>query len=202
MEFLVTMTTHVPDGTDAPTVESIRAGEAVRSRELAARGQLLRLWRPPPERGEWRTLGLFAAENPDKLEETLASMPLRIWRHDEVTPLLRHPNDTPVPPARNGTREFFTEFTLMIPDGEDPQLVADARRGEADATWRFAEEGTLVRLWALDEQRALGLWQTDDDSRLQKVLAALPLARWLTVEIVPLSEHPSDPASGAGRSDR
>ena len=35
--------------------------EAARSRELAVQGHLLRLWRPPLQPGEWRTLGLFAA---------------------------------------------------------------------------------------------------------------------------------------------
>jgi muconolactone delta-isomerase len=93
MEFLVTMTTHVPDGTSVETVDAIRTREAARSRELAAQGHLLRLWRPPLEPGEWRTLGLFSADDRDQLEEVLASMPLRVWRTDEVTPLSPHPND-------------------------------------------------------------------------------------------------------------
>ena len=61
MEYLVTMTTHVPDGTSEAAVQDMRTREAARSRELAAQGQLLRLWRPPLQPGEWRTLGLFAA---------------------------------------------------------------------------------------------------------------------------------------------
>ena len=36
MEYLITMTTHVPDGTSEDTVEDIRTREAARSRELAA----------------------------------------------------------------------------------------------------------------------------------------------------------------------
>ena len=36
MEYLVTMTTHVPDGTPAEAVDDVRAREAARSRELAA----------------------------------------------------------------------------------------------------------------------------------------------------------------------
>ena len=93
MEFLVTMTTHVPDGTPAAEVDRVRAREAARSRELAAQGHLLRLWRPPLQPGEWRTLGLFAADDGAQLEEVLASMPLQVWRTDEVTPLSPHPND-------------------------------------------------------------------------------------------------------------
>jgi muconolactone delta-isomerase len=93
VEFLVTMTTHVPDGTPEKTVDDIRVREAARSRELAAQGHLLRLWRPPLGPGEWRTLGLFAAADAQQLEEVLASMPLRVWRSDQVTPLSPHPND-------------------------------------------------------------------------------------------------------------
>jgi muconolactone D-isomerase len=92
-EYLVTMTTHVPDGTLQEAVDEIRTREAARSRELAAEGHLLRLWRPPLKPGEWRTLGLFAAADAGQLEEVLASMPLRVWRTDEILPLSPHPND-------------------------------------------------------------------------------------------------------------
>jgi muconolactone D-isomerase len=93
MEYLVNMTTHVPEGTPQAAVDDIRAREAARSAELAAQGHLLRLWRPPLRPGEWRSIGLFAAGDDDQLEKVLASMPLRVWRTDEVTPLSPHPND-------------------------------------------------------------------------------------------------------------
>ena len=93
MEYLVSMTTHVPEGTSDQAVEDVRGREAARSRELAAQGHLLRLWRPPLGPGEWRTLGLFAATDDGQLEQILASMPLRVWRTDEVTPLSPHPSD-------------------------------------------------------------------------------------------------------------
>jgi muconolactone D-isomerase len=93
MEYLVVMTTHVPDGTPDEAVEDIRTREAARSRELAHDGHLVRLWRPPLQPGEWRTLGLFAADDNAELETVLASMPLHIWRTDEITPLSAHPND-------------------------------------------------------------------------------------------------------------
>jgi muconolactone delta-isomerase len=93
MEFLVTMTTHVPDGTPEEEVDRIRTLEAAHSSELAAQRNLLRLWRPPLQPGEWRTLGLFAADDAEQLQSVLASMPLHIWRTDQVTPLAPHPND-------------------------------------------------------------------------------------------------------------
>src|SRR5689334_1580953 len=76
MEFLVDMVTTVPDGTTDAEVDAIRTREAARSRELAAQGNLLRLWRPPLDAGEWRTWGLFQAADATELESVLSAMPL------------------------------------------------------------------------------------------------------------------------------
>jgi muconolactone D-isomerase len=95
MEYLVDMTTTVPEGTSQEAIEDLRTREAARSKQLADQGYLLRLWRPPLQPGEWRTLGLFAADGPAQLEEVLSSMPLRVWRTDHVTPLSPHPSDPP-----------------------------------------------------------------------------------------------------------
>jgi muconolactone D-isomerase len=99
MEFLVDMVTTVPAGTSDDEVADMRAREAENSRRLAAEGSLVRLWRPPLAPGEWRSWGLFSAKDADDLEKVLATMPLRVWRHDTVTPLTPHPND-PGPKAR------------------------------------------------------------------------------------------------------
>jgi muconolactone delta-isomerase len=93
MEFLVDMVTTVPEGTSEDEVNEVRAREAANSARLAEQGHVLRLWRPPLAPGEWRTWGLFRAEDAEQLEEVLATMPLRIWRHDTVTPLSPHPSD-------------------------------------------------------------------------------------------------------------
>ncbi len=93
MEFLVDMVTTVPEGTTDAEVSALRIREAARSRELAEQGHLLRLWRPPLDAGEWRSWGLFQAADTTELESVLSSMPLRVWRHDTVTPLTAHPSD-------------------------------------------------------------------------------------------------------------
>jgi muconolactone delta-isomerase len=196
MEYLVTMTTHVPDGTPEQAVDDIRAREAARSRELAAQGNLLRLWRPPLQPGEWRTFGLFAADDDGQLEEVLASMPLRVWRSDEVTPLRHHPND-----PGSGTRvtgeaaEFLTTFTPAIPVGTHDQAVVDARAREAVRAHELAEQAHLERLWELPgEGCVLGLWRAADPAEMQAITESLPLDPFMTTEITPLSRHPSDPA--------
>ncbi|MFC1413530.1 muconolactone Delta-isomerase family protein [Streptacidiphilus sp. N1-12] len=90
-EFLVEITTHVPEGTDPAEVDRRRAAEAVRARELAATGQLARLWRPV---GELRSIGLWrAADEAELHEKVLGTLPLRPWMTLVVTPVESHPND-------------------------------------------------------------------------------------------------------------
>ena len=197
MEYLVSMTTHVPNGTPDEAVEDVRAREAAHSRELATQGYLLRLWRPPLQPGEWRSLGLFAADDGDQLEEVLASMPLRVWRTDEVTPLSLHPND-PALAAKGrveGATEFLTTFTVSIPDGTSAQAVEDAETAEAQRAKELAGQGHLERLWMLPGTGgALGLWRARDGDQMQAIVKSLPLDRWMTTQTTPLTSHPNDPA--------
>ena len=197
MEYLVTMTTHVPDGTAEHAVADVRAREATHSRQLARQGHLLRLWRPPLGPGEWRTLGLFAAAGDGELEKVLTSMPLRVWRTDEVTPLAPHPND-PAPPPAPGPPEFLTTFTLTIPEGTPGPAVDDTIAREAQSARELAGQGHLLRLWRLPPggPSALGLWRARDAAEMQAILESLPLYPWMTVQITPLTGHPSDPPQG------
>ncbi len=201
MEYLVTMTTHVPDGTPKSDVDDVVAREDAHSRELAADGYLLRLWRPPLQPGEWRSFGLFSAGDDGELERILASMPLRVWRTDQVTPLAHHAND-PGPgdghELRPGATEFFTTFTITIPADIPSQAVADAEAGEAARTHELADQGYLERLWVLPGQgRNLGLWRAQDSKEMQGIVDSLPLDPWMATDITPLTSHPSDPARAA-----
>ncbi len=144
MEYLVTMTTQVPAGTSEAEVDDVKAREAAHSRELATDGRLLRLWRPPLQPGEWRTLGMFDAADRTELEAVLRSMPLRVWRTDDIVPLRPHSNDpgreaarpqSPAPPE--GSSEFFTTFTATVPPDAPSQLVDEAN----------AKEATRARNW-------------------------------------------------------
>jgi len=210
MEYLVTMTTHVPDGTPSEEVDDVRAREAANTRELAARGQVLRLWRPPLAPGEWRTLGLFAAADRAELDRVLASMPLRVWRSDEVKELTPHPNDppsaasSPLPPgtAAAGT-EFFVKFTPDVPAGTPAEDVEEAAAREADRAAELARQGHLIRLWVLPAEQgvspALGLWRADGEDQMQAILASLPQIKYLATQVTPLTPHPSDPAAPGSR---
>ncbi|MBF9070721.1 muconolactone Delta-isomerase family protein [Streptacidiphilus fuscans] len=98
-EFLVEITTTVPEGTSPSELDQRHAAEAVRARELAATGHLARLWRPV---GESRSIGIWRADDEDELhEKVLGTLPLHAWMTATVTPLEPHPND---PGGTAGTR--------------------------------------------------------------------------------------------------
>src|SRR4051794_3723280 len=96
-EFLVEIVTTIPEGTSQEEVDRRRAAEAVRARELAAAGNLARLWRPV---GERRSIGVWLAADEGELhEKVLGTLPLHPWMSFTVTPLEPHPND----PAKGGS---------------------------------------------------------------------------------------------------
>ncbi|MFC9434038.1 muconolactone Delta-isomerase family protein [Nocardia sp. NPDC057030] len=96
-EFLVEITTTIPEGTDPLVVDERRAAEKARAQELAATGHLYRLWRPV---GELRSIGIWrAADQSDLQVNVLDTLPLRPWMTLTITALQPHPNDPGVPEA-------------------------------------------------------------------------------------------------------
>ncbi|HSR23653.1 MAG TPA: muconolactone Delta-isomerase family protein [Candidatus Eisenbacteria bacterium] len=79
MEYLVTMSTYVPEETPGQTVAGIRAHQAAHSSELAGQGHLLRPRRPPVRPGESRSLGCSAPRNLAETQAILKPMPLDAW---------------------------------------------------------------------------------------------------------------------------
>jgi muconolactone delta-isomerase len=123
-------------------------------------------------------------------EEVLASMPLRVWRTDKVTPLSPHPND-PAQAAMGGMAEFLTTFTISVPHGT-PARDTEAR--EAQRAKELAGQRHLLRLWLLSGQgHALGLWRARDATEMGAIVKSLPLGPWMTTGITALTPHPSDP---------
>lgn len=194
------MTTRVPEGTSEEVVSDVRRREAAHSRELAMRGHLRRLWKPPLQPGEWRTIGLFAADDEGQLEQVLSSMPLRIWRTDHVTALGAHPHD----PAAEGVvgrpgkgPEFLITMTVTVPRGTPAAAARDAYAREAARTRDLAVRGHLFRLWTLfvapEGPGTLSLWRARDPGELMAIVESLPLSGWMTIETTALSPHPNDP---------
>src|SRR5438552_2002199 len=93
MEYLVDFTIRVPEGTPTSEVEQRTTGELTRVAELAAQGHALRVWKPLPDDGRSRAIGLYRAADDTELHAILESLPLRPWMEISVTALAEHPND-------------------------------------------------------------------------------------------------------------
>lgn len=87
-------------------------------------------------------------------------------------------------------------------------VPADAAQDRVDRLWaeeaerirQLAQDDHLIRLWQLQPSAAhpgiisaLSLCRAADAAEIQETLRALPLRPWLTVEVTPLTRHPSDP---------
>ncbi|GAB2997193.1 muconolactone Delta-isomerase family protein [Mycobacterium bourgelatii] len=200
MEFLVTMTAHLAQGTSEGQAADVGTLEAARSRELAVQGRLLRLWRMPLRPDEGCTLALFDADDEAHLHRAVAAAPPQIWRFDEVTPLGPHPNDPlgqgiTIRPGKGP--EFLITMTMTVPQGTPASTVDEAVAREAGRARDLAAGGHLVRFWTLadgpDGPRTLGLWRARDPGELMAILDSLPLSGWMTIETSPLRPHPHDP---------
>jgi muconolactone D-isomerase len=97
MDYLVEFIITIPDDAPHTEIEQRLAGETTRVAELAAREHVLRVWKPLPEDGRQRALGLYRAASDEELEAILKSLPLRPWMEVSVTALAEHLND----PARS-----------------------------------------------------------------------------------------------------
>jgi muconolactone D-isomerase len=93
MDYLVNFTITVPEGTPAAELEQRMAGEVTRVAELAAQSHALRVWKPLPDDGRSRAIGLYRAADDTELQAILESLPLRPWMEISVTALAEHPND-------------------------------------------------------------------------------------------------------------
>jgi muconolactone D-isomerase len=93
MDFLVDFTIVVPEGTAEEELQRRVSAEGERVAELADRGHARRVWKPIPDDGRWRAVGLYRAADDAELERILATLPLFPWMEITVRPLAEHPND-------------------------------------------------------------------------------------------------------------
>jgi muconolactone D-isomerase len=93
MEYLVDFVITVPDDAPASELQERKDGEETRVAELAREGHVLRVWKPLPDDGRWRALGLYRAADDGELQTILESLPLYPWMEISIAALAEHPND-------------------------------------------------------------------------------------------------------------
>ena len=93
-------------------------------------------------------------------------------------------------------REFLTEALIEPPTGTPREEVDRRVAAEGERAAELAASGRLLRAWRPEAEgwRNILLWQADDEAALAVLIDSLPLREWMTVQVRPLREHPSDPA--------
>lgn len=91
--------------------------------------------------------------------------------------------------------EFLVNIEVEWPGDGDPDELARLTAAERARARELAAEGRIRRLWRTPGRRAnWGLWEAADATELHAAISSLPFYPWLSVEVYPLAEHPSDPA--------
>ena len=93
--------------------------------------------------------------------------------------------------------EFLVNIDVEWPAEGDPDELARLTAAERVRAGDLADEGRIRRLWRIPGRRAnWGLWEAKDATELHTAISSLPLFPWLSVDVHPLAEHPSDPQTG------
>jgi muconolactone D-isomerase len=92
LEYLVDIKVHLPGELTPERRAELLAAELRRGRELKAAGSIAMIWRVP---GAVHNIGIWRAPDPTALHDLIASLPLFPFIDATVTPLARHPIDSP-----------------------------------------------------------------------------------------------------------
>ncbi|WP_281292826.1 muconolactone Delta-isomerase [Streptomyces qinzhouensis] len=91
---------------------------------------------------------------------------------------------------------FAVRMNVTIPPGLDPGVRADLVAREKEYCRDLQRSGEWAHIWRCAGQYAnLSVFDVADNEALHRILWNLPLFPYLSVEITPLAQHPSDLAA-------
>ncbi|NDZ78347.1 muconolactone Delta-isomerase [Streptomyces sp. SID10853] len=93
---------------------------------------------------------------------------------------------------------FAVKMDVGIPRDLDEQVRADLVDREKTYCQELQKAGTWRHIWRCAGQYAnLSIFDVADNEELHRILWNLPLFPFMTIDITPLTQHPSDLAAGA-----
>jgi len=188
------MTTHVPSGTPDAAVDDIRARETAHTRELAAQGHVLRLWRPPLAPGNGGRSGSSPPPTPTSLSGS--SPRCRCGSGARMRSGSSPPSEHPAPLAvaraaasGEAATEFLVTFTPPFPAGNPGARLGGGRgpRGRPRSRARrprpsHSPVGTARGAWRVVRARPVASQRRGGDGGDPGVAAAVsvlaPDFRW------------------------
>ncbi|WP_109474071.1 muconolactone Delta-isomerase [Ornithinimicrobium cavernae] len=91
---------------------------------------------------------------------------------------------------------YAVKMDVAIPRDLDPEVRADIVAREKAYSHELQRAGEWVHIWRIAGQYSnLSIFDVADNERLHEVLWNLPLFPFMTMEVTPLAQHPSDVAA-------
>jgi muconolactone D-isomerase len=90
---------------------------------------------------------------------------------------------------------FAVTMDVDLPDDLDASARQDILAREKAYSLDLQQRGEWVSIWRIVGRYAnLSIFDVQSNDRLHEILWNLPLFRYMTVEVTPLAQHPSDRA--------
>ncbi len=88
---------------------------------------------------------------------------------------------------------YAVRMAVAIPAGIAADLRAETIAAEKAYSQELQRGGEWKHIWRIVGQYSnVSVFDVTDNERLHEILWGLPLFPWMTVEVTPLSTHPSD----------
>ena len=91
---------------------------------------------------------------------------------------------------------YAVRMDVAIPRDLDPEVRADLVAREKAYCQELQKSGEWVHIWRCVGQHAnISVFDVPDNEALHRILWNLPLFSYMTVDVTPLAQHPSDLAA-------
>lgn len=88
---------------------------------------------------------------------------------------------------------FHVRMDVAIPRDLDPDERTRLLNAEKERALEHQRSGTWVHLWrVVGAYSNISIFNVDSSDELHEILWALPLFPFMTVQVTPLTRHPSD----------
>ncbi|OZE93287.1 muconolactone delta-isomerase [Rhodococcus sp. 15-2388-1-1a] len=88
---------------------------------------------------------------------------------------------------------FAVKMDVALPQNLDPDVRTDTLAREKAYSQQLQRDGEWVSIWRLVGQYSnLSIFDVRDSERLHEILWNLPLFPYMSIDVSPLAQHPSD----------
>ena len=89
--------------------------------------------------------------------------------------------------------QFLVQIEVRLPYGLPDSERERLRAAELERGRELRQAGSIEAIWRIPGGlRNVGIWQAEDATELDELIASLPLFPFITAEVTALAQHPID----------